>query len=424
MTNRPIPPLGLRVSAVWTISANTVFALSQWLLLVLLAKYLDAQAVGRFALALAVSAPVVLFANMQLRSVLGADSGRKVPLETYLRTRALSTAGAVAVLGALASLWPWPVARVILVVTAMKAVESGIDIMQGLFQNMDRMDIIARSRLLRALGSVAGMSVGLSTARSLDVGLSLVLLSWLLVGLFYDLPRFRRWRYSHAADGASSGMARRCWELGRRALPLGAAAALGSLGVTVPRLVLERSYDERELGLYAALAYLIVVGALLTDSVSEAALPRLARWFQEGAQKQFERLLRNLLVLGLAVGAAGILVAATLGPSLLRLLYSEEFVRRDVLVWVMIAAAFSYVASPLNAALIAAGQFRAQLWASASVLCVLIAFSLILIPGGGSLGAAKAQAVGGLAQVLVTGGLAAALVIGGGRRRVSVGGPG
>ncbi len=250
----PAPePLALHRNAAWTLSSNAMFALSQWAMLVLMARFLDAEAVGRFALALALSAPVTLLANMQLRAVLGADAARTVPLATYLRARSVSVGGSVVALAVIGAFWPRSTAVVILLVTGMKAVESGIDILHGLFQSIERMDIMARSRLLRAVGSVAGMGLGLGLARSLIVGLSLVLLSWLTVLLAYDRPQFSKWKHLHTPAGGRTEADGGWWKLMRRAFPLGAAAAVGALGASVPRLVLEQSRSAQELGLYAAL---------------------------------------------------------------------------------------------------------------------------------------------------------------------------
>lgn len=399
----PVPkPLALRGNATWTLFSNATFALSQWVLLILMAKFLSAEAVGRFALALALSAPVTLLTNMQLRAVLGADAARVVPLAAYLRARLVAVVGTVATLSLMAAFWPFRTAQVILLVAGMKAVESGIDILHGLFQSIERMDIMARSRLLRAAGSVAGMALGLTLTHSLTVGLSLVLLSWLTVLLAYDRPRFRKWKHLHNASSERPKGKGELLKLIGRAFPLGAAAALGSLCASVPRLVLEHYRDEQELGLYAALAYLVVVGALVTDSVSEAALPRLARHYRDDPPR-FQRLLSRLVAFGAAVGIVGVMVSVLFGAEVLRLLYGAEYVREDVLIWVMVAAGLGYIASPVNFALVAADRFGAQLFVVAGVVVVVSVASLLLVPAAGSLGASQAAAAAAAFQVLLAG---------------------
>ena len=59
----------LRLNASWTFGGNLVYAACQWGMLVALAKFGSPELVGRFALALAVTAPVYMLTNLQLRAV-------------------------------------------------------------------------------------------------------------------------------------------------------------------------------------------------------------------------------------------------------------------------------------------------------------------------------------------------------------------
>ena len=52
--------LRLRVNFLWTLSGNVVYAACQWGMLVVLAKLGTHQMVGEFALALAITAPIVV----------------------------------------------------------------------------------------------------------------------------------------------------------------------------------------------------------------------------------------------------------------------------------------------------------------------------------------------------------------------------
>src|SRR5258708_7779966 len=61
--------LTLRVNFLWTLSGNVVYAACQWGMVVVLAKLGTPQLVGEFALALAITAPIVIGAGLSLRSV-------------------------------------------------------------------------------------------------------------------------------------------------------------------------------------------------------------------------------------------------------------------------------------------------------------------------------------------------------------------
>ena len=82
----------LSKSFAWSVTGNTVYAASQVGVLVLLAKLASPTTVGRYALGLAIVTPVLLFAKLQLRSVLATDVRRDYGFSDYLGTRLLSTA--------------------------------------------------------------------------------------------------------------------------------------------------------------------------------------------------------------------------------------------------------------------------------------------------------------------------------------------
>jgi len=68
-----------------------VYAGCQWLVLIVLAKLGSPAMVGQFALALAVTAPVMLFFSLQLREVQATDAARAYSFREYLGLRAIST---------------------------------------------------------------------------------------------------------------------------------------------------------------------------------------------------------------------------------------------------------------------------------------------------------------------------------------------
>jgi hypothetical protein len=60
--------LTLRVNFLWMLNGNVVYAASQWGMLVVLAKLGTPQLVGEFALAPAITAPIVIGVALSLRS--------------------------------------------------------------------------------------------------------------------------------------------------------------------------------------------------------------------------------------------------------------------------------------------------------------------------------------------------------------------
>src|ERR1051326_2299012 len=82
----------------WTFLGNAFYAASQWAMLVVLARCTNPQIVGALALALAITAPIMILFNMQLRAVIATDVTSNYGLCDYFHTRLLSTTGAVTII--------------------------------------------------------------------------------------------------------------------------------------------------------------------------------------------------------------------------------------------------------------------------------------------------------------------------------------
>src|SRR5207247_6401186 len=69
----------LRRDFAWTLAGNLVYAGCQWGMVMALAKLSTATAVGQFALGMAVTAPIFLFSNLNLRAIVATDSRQESP---------------------------------------------------------------------------------------------------------------------------------------------------------------------------------------------------------------------------------------------------------------------------------------------------------------------------------------------------------
>ena len=135
-----------------------------------------------------------------------------------------------------------------------------------------------------------------------------------------------------------------------------------SLNANIPRYFIEHYRGERELGIFAALAYLMVAGNTVVGALGQSASPRLARYYAEGIAGPFVGCCSSSSALGAGIGAVGLLVALVAGREILTILYKPEYAdHADLFAWLMVAAAVSYVASLLGYGMTAARYFRSQL---------------------------------------------------------------
>ena len=417
-----LKPLTLRRNFSWTFTGNLIYAASQWGMLVVLAKLGSPEMVGQFTLGLAVTAPVIMFTNLQLRGIQATDAKGEYVFSDYLGLRLIGTGLALLIIAGitLKTGYRWETSLVILAIALAKAFESISDVFYGLIQQHERMDRIAIALMIKGPLSLLLLSIGVSLTGSVVGGAIGLAIAWGLVLFGWDLRNGRLIlnNASHHTDAAdllvadvalkkSQNLLYPRWhqktlrKLVLLALPLGFVMMLISLNTNIPRYFIERYLGERELGIFAAMSYLMVVGQMVVSALAESASPRLAKYYATGNSTAFRTLLLKLVGVGLMLGAAGVFVAVVAGRPILTLLYKPEYAERaDLFAWLMVAAGIGYVSSFLGSGITAARYFRVLMPLFALVTGTSAIAALWLIPTEGVRGAAIALVISALIQLV------------------------
>jgi O-antigen/teichoic acid export membrane protein len=405
-----INPLTLRDNVAWSLVANIVYGACSWGIIVLLTKLTSPSTVGQFALALAVSAPVFQFANMELRMAQATDVQSEYSFEDYLGLRTITTSLAILAVALLLLAAPYKTETewVILAVALVKAADSCGDAFHGLFQQHERMDYIAKSLILRGLLGLLVMAVGVLLTDRLIWGVAGMVLTGSLILATYDIRQgLRIWKGSAASTRAccdgDRGTRRRLrprfeWRtlksLTILVLPLGCVSMLLALQGSIPRYMIEYYLGSAHLGVFAAVACLIVPGQMVAAAVGQAAMPRLSHYYARADLPSFRRLFCLLLALGALMGIAGIVVALLLGRQLLGVIYTEQYaIHAGLLAWMMAGGAISYMGNFMGNSFNATRAFRRYPLPYAIATIVGAFLSWVLIPRYGLLGAAWTMCV-------------------------------
>ena len=427
---QPIKPLSLRRNFSWTFAGNLVYAASQWGMLVLLAKLGSPEMVGEFTLGLAVTAPVIMFTNLQLRGIQATDARGEYSFNDYLALRLLGTVLGLLIITeiTLNSGYPWKLSLVILVIGFSKAIESISDLFYGLIQQHERMDWISISSMMKGILSLFMLDLGMILTRSVLGGTLGLAIAWTLVLVCYDIPRGvlllkmsvkkqeeeLRSSSQKSKDDLSnlSGpnifrLLQPHWHgktLGKLtwlALPLGLVMMLISLNTNIPRYFIEYSLGVGELGIFGALSYLMVAGSMVVGALGQSASPRLAKYYAAGNKSGFEKLIWQLMGVGFLLGVVGVIVALVGGKPFLTLVYGAEYAQNlDVFVWLMVATGIGYLSSFLGYTITAARYFRVQMPLFALVTGISAVSCLFLIPSQGLRGASIALVISALVQLV------------------------
>lgn len=374
-----------RVNFTWNLAGKVAYAGSKAFLLVLIAKLGTPEMVGQYSLAFAMTAPMFMLADLDLRSVLATDAKGQYEFGHYMGLRLLCTFAAFLAVATLAFLrGDTETGLVLMLVGLSRGFEAAGDIVYGLFQREERLDRLGISLMLK--GTLSVLLTGLLIWRfdSLVMGTAGLAAAFMLVLLCYDLPAARDFTHVRPIFNL-----RISFYLTRLCLPLGLVLLFVSLNKNMPQYFIEAFQGSDMLGYFAAAAYIVTTGSLAVSALGQSHNARLAKLFCSGDIRGFSRLLRGMLVLTVAMSLCMLCGAALFGKYILTLLYSPEYAAHsDVFTLIVGAGGIAYAGETAQYALTATRRFRVQPFAYGCVLLFSLAANALLVPFYGLWGAA------------------------------------
>lgn len=399
--------LSLRANFSWTFMGNVVNAACWMAMVIVLAKLGSPAHLGQFAFGLAMTAPVFMFATLRLRDVQATDAKNEYRFGDYFALRLLTTASALlVVLGiVLISGHERETSLVILATGLSKSVEAISEAFYGLFMKHERLDRVAKSKLMKGPLTLLGLSLGFYLTGSVVWGVLGLATARAAVLLGYDLRNaISALRHAPTLDsnGRPDNRLRPYWNrailkrLMWLALPLGFVQMLISLNINIPRYFIEGHLGAYQLGIFAAIAAFQKTATTVVQALGHSASPRLAKYYAAIDAEAFRRLTVKLIGLGVLLGCTGVLIALIAGRQILTLMYGPEYALPTLFALVMFAAGIDYVAAMLLYAVTSARYFKIQmplhLLSSGGIALACFWF----VPLAGLEGAAIALAIGNL----------------------------
>lgn len=391
----------------WLLLGNLVSALANWGIITTIARFGGAESVGTFAYGLAITTPIFLLADLQLRGLQAADSKGALSFRLLLSTRIVTTlAASVVALALVFLLSESPGTRAVTVLCAVgKSFDSFITLLHGHYQRRKRMLAIALTQALNGVASlgfcvVLMLWLGPSAINgALGYALGSVLSALAIWAASLAISDTRRELFtSNQVSVTFSGI------LGivGVALPLGISAFLVSANQSILRYIIEDRADLASLGVFAALTYLLTPNTMAINAIGQSQLPSLADDYHQNPHSRF--IARNLRLTGIvvALGGATALGALLFGGIALKLAYGEQFTEHSGLLLIFsLTTVFSNVTGLWNYSLLAKQHRKGQLLVALCGVVVTIVVGPALISSLGLRGAALVLALSAMAQIVV-----------------------
>lgn len=217
--------------AKWLLSGNILFAFSQWLMLIMFSHFSSPMQLGYYSYALAITAPIFMLSNLQLRPLLVADLNleKKFRFSQYLSLRLITIFLAIIV-----SLffidWKNNLAlSIVLVVVLIKASESVSDIIYSYYNANKKTQFISRSLTFKSVLVILLSFCVLYITHNIVYSLTATLIGYLFVLGLLDI----RQNINHLKE--INFFDKKLKKIVKVGLPLGVAVMLVSLQTNIPR---------------------------------------------------------------------------------------------------------------------------------------------------------------------------------------------
>ena len=379
----------------WALSSNIVYSMCQWGFVVVLAKLGTPADVGAYALGLAVTSPILMFANCQGRNLVASDVRDEYLFGEHLSFRIVSLTLALLVLCAVIALTQSSLtsASVILLVGLGQCFDYSSETYFGLLQKHGRLDRVSLSLMLK--GPLCLLLLGALMYATRNV-------LWSVAGLAIG-----RLLVLCCVDARSAltiaGPYRLVWhqatlrKLFVTALPLGVISGLCAVNLNIPRYFIEGDLSKRDLGIFSALASLVGAGNLVMAALASCSIVGLAKAWASRDTPMYRSLSLKLLGVSAIMGSVGVLIAFSVGNRVLALLFRPDYAgSAGVFARIMVAGAVGYVVSAQGYAMTAARKFAQQVPILIGAAAVTTLSSWYLVPRRGLVGAAEAWMLGSL----------------------------
>jgi O-antigen/teichoic acid export membrane protein len=275
---------------------------------------------------------------------------------------------------------------VVLLMAAAKVFESFSDIIFGKFENKERMDIVGKSMLLKAIVTTSMMGIPFFLTRNLIAGTTGLAAAFFILFVLYD---YRKARGLIKSDKGIEH--RRIWNLVKVSFPLGILQALVSLNGNIPLFFIKGYLGTTALGYYSSIAYLAVIGETVNIAVGQSVTPRLSKYYSQMDKSIYIRTLVRTIAASTVLGVLGLIVTASCGGFILSIFYTRDYAEYwGIFMLQMVAACSNYIGGALSNSITAARKFKIQPLLYCLVMVFNAIFMIILVPSKGLEGASYA----------------------------------
>lgn len=367
----------MRINALWNAFGSIVYLASQWIITVLVTRLFGYSDAGSLSLAMSISASFQTVAVFGIRNFQVSDIDNKFENSCYVMLRNITCISAfiLCALFSLISNYSFTQIFAILLFMIFRLSESYSDVIQGIAQKNNRLDIAGKGFALKGVLSLLSFLAGYYINGNLLFSLMLMALSVWMVTLFFDLLVTERvCKFKLRYDFKKSLM------LGKATIPLCVYFFLSSTITVVPKYILEKMCGETILGGYSSIFAPATIIHAAAIYIYTPFVGKFAQLYKEKNYKEFFGLTVKIILVITLIGVVCVAASLLLGEWAVKLLYGESIVEYShLLLLVIVSTIFIAVASFVYMLGVVVRDFKGLIVGNLVALICAVVFSVLMI---------------------------------------------
>ena len=355
--------------------------------MVIISKTQGIESLGVFSLALALTAPLMLFSNFGMRILWVTNTFKYAKFSDFRVVRLCFSLSGAAITCLFLSLY-LPSSNylsIYVLVVASKLVENNADIFYSRYHRNGEQKQVSKSLIIRGFLGVGGMWVGCFVFDDFFGGVFLYTLMWLLSHIFTEQTR-TPFPIQELRDLRAYSKIMR--DVTLKGVPIAIGLFLANLNMNLPRIQLEREFDLETVGIYSALYFFIQTGSVIVTSIGQAILPQLSGFYNGKNNTEHLSLVAKVLGVIVFMAVVAAFICLFIGDFVLTALFDDTVAARSsTLALFFLLSPAQYSVSILNVVIASVKRNSIVMWCQILMFLIVSILSCILVPKSGVVGA-------------------------------------
>jgi len=320
--------LSLKSNILWNTFGNVIYLILQWLMTIVIVRITDYNQLGLFSLAMSITNIGFSICGWGIRNYQVSDIKYKYLPSEYIFSRFLTCSISLVciIIYSLVGGYSHSQISALILYMLFRIGESLIDVIHGIFQQEQRMDIVGKSFIIRGLGNFIILVIILKISLNINYAILGIVGFTIFILIFWDCHKLFKLNIPLNKKNPKKSIL-----LIIECIPLAIHHILFTSYATIPRIFLEKFHNQEALGILTSINTPVVIIQAMCNFIMIPYATVLADLVYKKAKQQLIKKVMSVLSIITLLGLIASVMMKFFGNWGLNLLYGEEVATESAL---------------------------------------------------------------------------------------------